>query len=120
MNCVSCLRPPVRINLVNFKNSLNSYFEDCLKIIINYLDEEKPIINNVSISNNNYEEYDSDIESDLNEIKENIKIIIEQPESKATQTTKKIDCDKSSQTTSEDLTFDEKIDIISEFDIIDY
>ena len=117
MNCVSCLRPPVRINLVNFKNSLNSYFEDCLKIIINYLDEEKPIINNVYINN---EEYDSDTESDLNELKENIKIIIEQPTSKSTQTEKKIKCNKSSQITSDDLTFEEKIDIISEFDIIDY
>ena len=119
MNCVPCLRPPVRINLVNFKNSLNSYFEDCLKIIINYLDEEKPIINNIYINNNNNEEYDSDTESDLNELKENIKIIIEQPISKATQTEKKIEFNKSSQTTSNDLTFQEKIDIISEFDIID-
>ena len=119
MNCVPCLRPPVRINLVNFKNSLNSYFEDCLKIIIDYLDEEKPIINKAFINDDNNEEYDSDIESDLNEIKENIKIIIEQPTSKSTQTEKKIECNKSSQTTCDDLTFEEKIDIISEFDIID-
>ena len=118
MNCVPCLRPPVRINLVNFKNSLNSYFEDCLKIIINYLDEDKPIINKV-YKNEKNEEYDSDTESDLNELKENIKIIIEQPTSKSTQTEKKIECNKSSQTTSDDLTFEEKIDIISEFDIID-